>query len=202
MSHPGRHFLALAGLLAMAVLFPALPAEASGPPTRPVRPVPAPSFSFGAAGDHGSGPRAAAVLRRAGASGLGFFLSLGDLSYDTMPPQAWCQYVKDNLNAGAGRPRGAPYGQRFSFLLIEGNHDHASYGRYVAPSCLPPRLGAVPSPLGGYGREYYVDYPAAAPIARFIVTSPGVSFSYAAGSPHYRWLSRTIDDARRAVAGG
>jgi hypothetical protein len=63
-------------------------------------------FTFGATGDHGSGTSTRSVLRAVGAADPDLFLSLGDLSYDTITPAAWCQMVKDELNAGAGRGHG------------------------------------------------------------------------------------------------
>ena len=53
-----------------------------------------------------------------------------------------------------------------------------------------------PAPGSTFGRNYSVDYPAQAPLARFIMTSPGLGSDYTAGSPLYQWLSSTIDQAR------
>ena len=155
-----------------------------------------PSFSFGAVGDHGSNSNSTALLRHVGSAGLGFFQSLGDLSYDTIAAPAWCQLVKDNLNAGAGRPAGDAFGETYPFSLVQGNHDTAELDQFVGPTCLPDRLGTVPAPQSGYGRNYYLDYPAQAPLARFIMTSPGLGSSYSAGSPLHQWLGSTIDQAR------
>ena len=156
------------------------------------------SFTFGAVGDHGSGANAQTVLRAVGAANPDFFLSLGDLSYDTITPSSWCQMVQDQINLGSGRPAGDPYGETYPFELLEGNHDVPTFDQYIAPSCLPDRLNATVSPSGTYGREYFIDYPAGAPLARFIVAAPGLDYSYAAGSAHYQWVSDTIDSARSA----
>jgi len=95
-------------------------------------------------------------------------------------------------------------GSTFPFELLSGNHEDGGeiqdglIDNFV--QCLPDRLGAV----GTYGKEYYFDYPASSPIARFIMTSPGLNFtnggsySYAAGTAHYNWVSNTIDNARAA----
>ena len=171
-------------------------------PAASATPLPEPrlasSFSFGAVGDHGGGANTRAVLRAVGAHNPDFFMSLGDLSYDTLEPGPWCQLVKDSLNAGAGAPVGDPYGETYPFEIIRGNHESAEIDEFTAPSCLPDRLSTTPSPDGGYGREYYFDYPADAPLARVITASPGLGYSYAVGSPHRQWLGETIDAARAA----
>lgn len=156
------------------------------------------TFSIGFTGDHGSGSDAMTVFRQVGADSLAFFQSLGDLSYGAVTPDTWCQQVKDSINAGAGHPQGDPYGETFPVALVEGNHDVADLDRFVASGCLPDRLGAVPSPAGTYGREYYIDYPPGSPLARFILTAPDTSYTYTPGSAHYQWLSDTIDSARTA----
>ncbi len=172
-----RAFQRTAVLLAALALLPPLAQ------VLPPRAQATTAFSFGASGDHAAGSDAAAVFRRAGGSGLAFFATLGDLSYDALatPPAAWCDFVEDNLNAGAGRPAGDAYGESFPFVLTKGNHevqgvDHTD--AYAAAECLPDRLGAVVSPIGTYGREHYVDYPAGAPLLRFITTAPGLDYPY------------------------
>jgi Fibronectin type III domain/Calcineurin-like phosphoesterase len=163
-------------------------------PTRPAEAATADSFVFGTGGDHASGAKASAVMQRVGAENLDFFLSLGDLSYDTIPPAQWCQFVKNNINAGAGKPVGDPYGESYPFELTEGNHDHLNYDQYLP--CLPDRMGSTVRSGSTYGRDYYFDYPTATPLARFIVTSPGIEYTFANGSPEATWLSDAIDQAR------
>jgi len=95
-------------------------------------------------------------------------------------------------------------GSTFPFELLSGNHeDGGDYQDGLIDTfvqCLPDRLGAV----GTYGKEYYFDYPASSPIARFIMISPSLTFtnggyySYAAGTAHYNWVASTIDNARAA----
>ena len=95
-------------------------------------------------------------------------------------------------------------GSTFPFELLSGNHeDGGDYQDGLIDTfvqCLPDRLGAV----GTYGKEYYFDYPASSPIARFIMISPSLTFtnggyySYAAGTTHYNWVANTIDNARAA----
>jgi hypothetical protein len=152
------------------------------------------SFVFGTGGDHSSFSQAATVFQRVGADHPDFFLSLGDLSYDAITPSQWCSFVKDNLNRGAGRPLGDAYGASFPFQLTEGNHEQANYDQYLP--CLPDRLGSTVRPGSSYGRDYYVDYPQAAPLARFIVTGPGIEYTMTTGSAPYTWLSDVIDQAR------
>ncbi len=180
------------------------------------------SFTFGGGGDFGRSSNATGVLRAVGAGGLAFFTSVGDLSYadnSVYPESQWCQYVKDNLNAGAGKPVGDPYGETFPFQIISGNHE-AGYrpteggliDNYLTPTCLPnglgavqsPHLGANPSASGNFGKEYYFDHPTAAPLARFLMLSPrqnflnGGLYDYTTGSPRLQWVSDRIDEARAA----
>src|SRR5207249_91399 len=52
-----------------------------------------------------------------------------------------------------------------------------------------------------YGQEYSFDYPPGAPLARFIMISPGgilPGYAYSAGTPHYNWVAQQIDGARSA----
>lgn len=155
---------------------------------------PAGTITFTAVGDFGATDNTTAVLDTIASSGASFHLALGDLSYGVMRPESsWCNYVKSHV------------GSAFPFELIAGNHDSgqiASEGNinnFV--TCLPDRIGTI---SGTYGKEYFFDYPAAAPVARFILISPGISFtpggaySYASGSTHYNWVKNKIDNARTA----
>lgn len=178
-------------------------------------------FTFGTVGDHSTTTSAEAAFQAAGSSNLDFFLSLGDLSYknpSTYPETNWCQMVKNNLNIGAGLPIGDKFGEYFPFEIISGNHEsdqsqnNGLIDNFVDADCLPnriavtqsPNIGINPNPAtGNYAKEYYFDYPqTGAPLARFIMLAPGLNFEYggtytfAVGSPHYQWLSDTIDQAR------
>src|SRR5712691_1981557 len=152
-----------------------------------------PSFTFTAGGDIGGNTHTSASLDLIAKSSSQFHLVLGDLSYSEITPESsWCSYVQSHV------------GSTFPFELVSGNHEDGVENQdglidnYV--QCLPDRLGAV----GTYGKEYYFDYPASSPIARFIMISPGLNFtnggyySYAAGSSHYSWVASTIDSARAA----
>ncbi len=134
------------------------------------------SFSFGVVGDHGGSTAAQNTFRAAGAAGLDFFQSVGDLSYTTDPETTWCSTVKSTINSGAGKSPADPYGQQFPFQIISGNHEsdgiHGLIDNFIAPGCLPDRLGTSGSPNLGtgstgsnYGKEFYYDYPASAPLA-------------------------------------
>ena len=152
------------------------------------------SFSFTAGGDIGGNPSSSTALDLIAQSGSQFYLALGDLSYSEFSPESkWCSYVQSRV------------GSTFPFELISGNHEDGGeppqdglIDNFV--QCLPDRLGAV----GTYGKEYYFDYPASSPIARFIMISPGLNFTnggsytYAAGTTHYNWVANTIDSARAA----
>src|SRR5712692_4234849 len=151
------------------------------------------SFSFTAGGDIGGNSKSSTALDLIGQSGSQFHLAIGDLSYSEITPEsAWCSYVQSRV------------GSTFPFELLSGNHEDGGetqdglIDNFV--QCLPDRLGAQ----GTYGKENYFDYPASSPIARFIMISPGLTFtnggsySYAAGTAHYNWVSNTIDNARAA----
>jgi hypothetical protein len=148
---------------------------------------------FSTVGDHGSSPRTSAVLDLIPHSG-DFFLSLGDLSYGTIAPErAWCDYVKEHIGAD------------YPFAIVSGSHEaHLKYDdglidNFIAADCLPNRLPGV---VGDYGKEFYLDYPAAAPLARLIAISPNIDFThggvfrYALGSTRWAWTEAAIDDAR------
>jgi PKD repeat protein len=153
-------------------------------------------FTVGVVGDQGGNAGSAEVLRAVGLDRPNIFLSLGDLSYDQLSEPAWCQFVKDNLNLGAGLTVGNTWGETYPFEIAVGNHEAANLANFLTPTCLPDRLGAVPAPGHSYGRQYYVDYPAAQPLARFIVADPGIGGAYTNGSPQLAWMSGTIDQAR------
>lgn len=171
---------------------PEVVVAAAGAPPPP--PPDGPSFTFAAAGDHGASPSTSKVLDLIRSSGADFFLSLGDLSYGTLSPEtAWCDYVKAHVGAA------------YPFEIVSGSHeDSAKDGDgliddFVAADCLPNRLSGV---HGVYGKEFYVDYPAASPTTRFIMISPSLHFDhggyydYRRGTGHYRWTAAAIDDAR------
>jgi hypothetical protein len=94
----GSSLAAIAGLATAASTLVIGGPFAGAPPAEAAEPA----FSVGLVGDHGSNGTSAALLRHVGSAGLNFFQSLGDLSYDTLSAPAWCQFVKDNVNAGAG----------------------------------------------------------------------------------------------------
>jgi len=152
------------------------------------------SFTFAPAGDLDANANTNASLVRLGSSGSSFFLAIGDLSYNTITPElAWCNYVKSYL------------GSSYPFQLLSGNHEDGNeeqnglIDNFV--QCLPNQVGTI---NGTYGKEYYFDYPSSSPLARFIMISPGLNFtyggfwSYAAGTSHYNWLASAIDSARAA----
>src|SRR6266568_9642 len=114
------------------------------------------SFSFTVGGDIGGNGNTSTALDLIAQSGSQFHLAIGDLSYSEISPESsWCSYVKSRV------------GSTFPFELLAGNHEDGGetqnglIDNFV--QCLPDRLGAV----GTYGKEFYFDYPASAPIARF-----------------------------------
>ncbi|MBA3529323.1 MAG: metallophosphoesterase, partial [Propionibacteriaceae bacterium] len=154
-------------------------------------PVPA-TVHFSAAGDFAATTNSTAVLNKINALDNDVHLALGDLSYGTTgQEQAWCDFVTSKVGAG------------YPFELVSGNHESNGLNGNINDfsACLPNQL---PGAVGTYGRQYYVDVPAAAPLVRFIMISPSLTFppsetySYTVGSPRYDWTSQTIDAARAA----
>ena len=179
--------------------------SATATPTRTATPTPTPTrtptptptappagtpFSFGVAGDLGANSNTSAVFNAAHSAGLNFFLPIGDFSYsDVTPESSWCNFVKQRM------------GSSFPVELISGNHEDDGPDGQIAKfaACLPNLLGGL---SGAYSKEYYFDYPASTPLARFINISPNLTFpgqgtySYSAGSSHYNWTANAIDQAR------
>ena len=168
------------------------------PTPTPTGPTPTPgpgsTFSFGAAGDWGQNSNTTSVLTAIHDSGANFAIALGDFSYVPGNSEtAWCDFVKGSV------------GSTYPFELISGNHEDAvrdgQINNYI--QCLPHRL----TPLNSgalYGKQYYYDYPAGTPLARFINISPGLTFpddgsyDYTARTPRYTWVQTAIDGARSA----
>lgn len=148
-----------------------------------------PAFRFAAAGDIGSTADSNRTLTRLGSSAADFFLALGDLSANgTGSESNWSQFVKARVGDG------------YPFELLSGNHEDTGTRDGLIDNFatfLPDRMNAT----GVYGKEYYFDVPQSSPLARFILISPGLTFSgktwtYTAGDLHYAWLSKAIDGAR------
>ena len=139
------------------------------------------SFVFAASGDLNSPIKGGGYdsLRSLKSLNPDFFLGLGDLSYNAnYTGTKWCSDFKNQFS---------------NIEIIPGYHDTGddaylndtsatrSYEKFVgspgsAYGC-PYSLATHPScePQGcDYGREYYFDYPANAPIARFIMISPNI----------------------------
>ncbi len=149
------------------------------------------SVHLTASGDFGTTTNTTRVLDAIGASPADLHLALGDLSYGaTGAEQAWCDYVTSRVGAG------------FAFELVAGNHESDGENGNINDfsACLPNQLPGV---VGTYGRQWYVDVPATAPVARLVMISPGITFpsgtaGYAQGSPEYDWTADAIDGARQA----
>ena len=174
------------------------PAEVPPAPTAP--PAPA-AFSFAGGGDMGYSPEAAAVIKGIAGAGVDFSLHFGDMAYDQIYPESsWCDFIKDPKNG---------VGPDFPYEIVTGGHDlgsgpgPAAQYRTVIDKytpCVPDHMNAT----GVYGKEYYFDHPAAAPLLRVIMISPsmtmpdGTKYDYTAGTAHYQWVSDAIDAARAA----
>jgi hypothetical protein len=139
------------------------------------------TFTFAAAGDFAGisksfdlGNASLAYLSQVGAD---FFLGLGDYSHNaSFTGDAWCgqfKHVFNNVEIASGD---RDTGGHNSAVFVETH----SYERYVSGCPLAlnsPAVaicGIVPAGLPCYGREYYFDYPASNPIARFIMLSPKI----------------------------
>jgi len=147
------------------------------------------SVRFTASGDFSSTPNTFSVLDAIGDLDPDLHLALGDLSYSaTGSEQTWCDLVTARVGAG------------FPFELIAGNHESNGENGNINDfsACLPNQL---PGATGTYGRQYYVDVPAEAPLVRYVMISPALTFpdstwSYAPGTARYSWTAAAIDGAR------
>ncbi|HEX6246478.1 MAG TPA: PKD domain-containing protein [Nocardioidaceae bacterium] len=150
-----------------------------------------PTVRFTAAGDFSASTAARAVLSEMGALNADLSLALGDLSYGTPgAEQTWCDLVTARVGAG------------YAFELVAGNHESNGLNGNINDfsACLPNQL---PGAVGTYGRQFYVDVPAGAPLVRYVMISPGLPFpdgtwSYASGTARYAWTASAIDGARTA----
>lgn len=144
-------------------------------------------FSFGAAGDYACGQNFLDTLGVAQAANLNLALALGDLGYEASKEAWWCQqWPAHGIN---------------ELLIVAGNHD-------IGENCCgdwSTYLNNCPvnsTRNGTNGVRYYYDYPVAAPLARFIMITPGLSGSigafntYGTGGAGLTWVGATIDDAR------
>jgi len=151
------------------------------------------SFSFSAAGDHGSttNSNTRASFDTLTLANVDFHLGLGDMSY--MSPgteSSWCDFVKSKVGAN------------FPFEIVAGNHEDDGPNGLIEnfATCLPHRMNNL---AGTYAKEYYFNYPQNNPLARFIMISPDLTFSngekfdYTSGSRR-TWLINAIDSARNA----
>lgn len=143
------------------------------------------SFSFGAAGDFWTQAEFQATVDAVARENPDFLLALGDFSYTPDYEQQWCNTWKAQYN---------------NILLIVGNHDtgenpggHINNYTQYCPFTLTQMTGV-------YGHQYYFDYPAQNPLARFILIRPGIYgddiISYNAGKPGYNFTKSAIDGAR------
>ena len=146
---------------------------------------------FSVLGDIDTTGASDAVLRSIASRHDDFTLAVGDLSYGRNGAEdRWCRFV--TARVGASHP----------FELVSGNHEsngeNGDIDRFVR--CLPNRL---PGLVGTYGRQWYVDAPAAHPVVRVVMISPALDFghgewSYARGTPHHAWAEAAVTGARAA----
>ena len=145
---------------------------------------------FTAAGEFGTTEETAAILSKSAFLSPDFTLALGNFPYGAPGgEQVWCDFVTSRVGAD------------FPFELIAGTNESDGRDGDINDfsACLPNRLPGI---VGTYGREWYVDVPADKPLARFVMISPGLTFSgndawdYSPGSDHYAWTEAAIDGAR------
>ena len=154
-------------------------------------------FSFSAAGDAGSWSGFDSSREALGRSGSNFFLAMGDLSYGGSSEEHWCGELKQSFSDAE---------------ILAGNHDVGEVND-TPDNGYPANINefvkycpyTLSSPLTGtYGKEYFFDYPQAAPLARFILTGCGLvwlvdnegEWRCIPGDPHYAFVERSIDEAR------
>ncbi len=188
--YPGVAVLVLLSLGPIGFLFGGVP---------PVSAATSTSFSFAQAGDYGYHPETTANWNAIGASGSNFVFALGDLLYsNNTSEQNWCNTFKGSIT---------------NVEVLVGNHETTeSNGTLANPqggSILKfiqycPWTPSLGTEVGAYGFQYYFDYPAANPFARFILIEPaiwngtgvGSEVSYANGTATQAWVGSTIDAAR------
>lgn len=186
----GKRPLALLSGLVLALLWAVMLPGGGARSSAPAVVVPG-QVTFAAAGDFSASTAAGQVLDTVRGLGTGLTLALGDLSYDPADnEQAWCDFVTGHVGAG------------YPFELIAGNHESNGQDGDINDysACLPNQL---PGLVGTYGRQWYVDVPADAPLVRYVMISPDLAFpegtyDYGAGSPRYQWTVHAIDQARTA----
>ncbi|WP_404391930.1 metallophosphoesterase [Humibacillus xanthopallidus] len=183
--------LLLSGVAA-CVAVPAVGPTAGAAPTSPTTPTaPAGELRFTAAGDYGATDDTGSVLETIRASDPDVHFALGDLSYGRPGEEdQWCRFVTDRV------------GPDLPFQLLPGNHESDGSNGAIAAfaECLPNRL---PGLVGSYPGQYYVDLPQGAPLVRFVMISPAITFpdgtwTYTAGSDRFAWTAAAIDGARSA----
>lgn len=147
------------------------------------------TFTFGAAGDFSTGDNFEATVGQVATHNPDFMIALGDFAYAAVE-QSWCNTWKARYN---------------NILLIVGNHDSGESSGGLLNKFVQFCPYTLSSPMiGKYGKEYYFDYPATTPLARFILIAPGIgggevsdiNTSYTTGSAGYTFVSNAIDDAR------
>jgi len=157
------------------------------------------SFQFAEAGDWDSNSHTTANWQSISTSGVNFTLALGDFLYNLpttqQQQQSWCNSFKASTPGG-------------NVEILIGNHETfednmTSGGGSINKFILycPFTLGSY---TGTYGFQYYFDYPAVAPLARFIMIDPavwlgnttGTRVMYGNGSPGQQWVAAQINNAR------
>jgi|SRR5579884_4153438 len=163
----------------IAVLVVITTLSAAAQPHQAAAPQAGGSFKFTAAGDYGQNNYTTANLKYIAQSGASFDLALGDFNYNPSVSDAqWSAYAKGLLPAN------------FPFEILFGDHDGSGGKTYTTN--FPNRMANM---SGTYAKQYYFDYPASSPLARFIMISPDGDSK---GSSGYNWVANAITSARSA----
>jgi len=173
-------------------------------------------FSFGAVGDHGAdgpdsqGDATSTVFKSVGGKNISFLQSLGDLAYNPSDAVSsandWCLWAENNMDLNNG-------GSQIPLVLLSGNHeaqdavsgfaieDYASGSACANP--FEAQTAYYGNSSSNYAKDFYFDYPATNPIARFININPGEDYQndgvhdYSqASNTYYKWVSDSIDSAK------
>ncbi len=157
------------------------------------------SFQFAEAGDWDSNSHTTANWQSISTSGVNFTLSLGDFLYNLpttqQQQQSWCNSFKTSTPGG-------------NVEILVGNHETFEDNKTSGGGSINKFILYCPFTLGSYtgtyGFQYYFDYPAVAPLARFIMIDPavwlgnttGTRVMYGNASPAQQWVAAQINNAR------
>ena len=145
-------------------------------------------FTFGAAGEFSTGSNFLNTLDAINAANLDLMLALGDFAYEDKKEDWWCEQWRNRTTLS-------------DLLMVAGGADVDNGGDIQA--YLQPCPTFLPV-TGVAGVQYFLDFPVGAPLARFIMITPGIGGSlatyntYGQNGTGLSWVASTIDSAREA----